>query len=77
MLEAKWYHTGYKPTLEEYLDNAWISVGGPVALVHAYVLTSPMLQDMESLEENIDIVRCSSIILRLADDLGTSTVCEQ
>ncbi|XP_023512338.1 terpene synthase 10-like [Cucurbita pepo subsp. pepo] len=74
MLEAKWYHTGYKPTLEEYLDNAWISVGGPLALVHAYVLTSPMLQDMESLEENIDIVRCSSIILRLADDLGTSTV---
>ncbi|XP_022971751.1 terpene synthase 10-like [Cucurbita maxima] len=74
MFEAKWYHTDYKPTLEEYLDNAWISIGGPVILVHAYVfVTSPMLQDMESLEAHIDIIRCSSIILRLADDLGTST----
>ncbi|CAK9316331.1 unnamed protein product [Citrullus colocynthis] len=30
MLEAKWYYTNYKPTLEEYLDNAWISISGPV-----------------------------------------------
>ncbi|XP_022928006.1 terpene synthase 10-like [Cucurbita moschata] len=74
LLEAKCFHSGYKPTLEEYLDNAWISVGGPVVLVHAYVfVTSPMLKDMESLEEHIDIIRCSSTIVRLADDLATST----
>ncbi|XP_023512351.1 terpene synthase 10-like isoform X2 [Cucurbita pepo subsp. pepo] len=75
ILEARWYHTGYKPTLEEYLDNAWISIGVPLLLVHAYASeTSPMLQDMESLEEHIDIIRCSSIIARLVDDLGTSTI---
>ncbi|XP_022154840.1 terpene synthase 10-like [Momordica charantia] len=75
MLEAKWYHNGYKPTLQEYLDNAWVSISGTVILVHAYVLaTSPMVKDdLESLENNIDIFRWSSTILRLADDLGTSS----
>ncbi|XP_022928103.1 terpene synthase 10-like [Cucurbita moschata] len=74
MLEAKWYHTNYKPTLEEYLDNAWISISGPVILVHAYAfVTSPTLQDMESLVEYADIIYWSSTILRLADDLGTSS----
>ena len=78
MLEARWYHSRYKPTLEEYLDNAWISISGPVILIHAYVfVTSPTLQDMESLVEYADIIRWSSTIVRLADDLGTSSVCEQ
>ena len=64
--------------LEEYLDNAWISISGPVILVHAYAfVTSPTLQDMESLVEYADIIRWSSTILRLANDLGTSSVCKQ
>uniref|UniRef100_A0A9I9DTB3 Terpene synthase 10-like n=1 Tax=Cucumis melo TaxID=3656 RepID=A0A9I9DTB3_CUCME len=74
MLEAKWYHTNYKPTLEEYLDNAWISISGPAILVHAYVfVTSPTLENMESLKQYVDMIRWSSTILRLADDLGTSS----
>ena len=77
MLEAKWYHTNHKPTLEEYLDNAWISISGPVVLIHAYVfVTSPTLENMESLKQYVDMVRWSSTILRLADDLGTSSVSE-
>uniref|UniRef100_A0A9I9DTB7 Terpene synthase 10-like n=1 Tax=Cucumis melo TaxID=3656 RepID=A0A9I9DTB7_CUCME len=35
-IEAKWYYTNYKPTFEEYLENAWISVSGSLLLVHAY-----------------------------------------
>lgn len=79
MMEAKWYHTGYKPTLKEYIENAWISISGPVILVHAYVfVTSPItLKDMESFKQYGDIIRCSSTILRLANDRGTSSVCEQ
>ena len=77
MLEAKWYHTSYKPTLEEYLDNAWISISGTVLLLHTYVfVTSPTLENMESLKQYIDMIRWSSTILRLADDLGTSSVRE-
>ncbi|PPS10156.1 hypothetical protein GOBAR_AA10484 [Gossypium barbadense] len=29
LLEAKWYYTGYTPTLQEYMDNGWISGGKP------------------------------------------------
>ena len=77
MVEATWYHNGYKPTLKEYLDNAWTSISGPVILVHAYVfVTSPTLKDMENLKHYVDLIRYSSTILRLADDLGTSSVHE-
>jgi len=45
-LEAKWYYSGYTPTLQEYLDNAWISVGAPLAIVHAYFYASnPTTED--------------------------------
>ncbi|KAE9465979.1 hypothetical protein C3L33_02096, partial [Rhododendron williamsianum] len=32
--EAKWYYSGYTPTLEEYMSNAWISIGAPTMLTH-------------------------------------------
>ncbi|XP_022159093.1 terpene synthase 10-like [Momordica charantia] len=75
MQEAKWYYIGYKATLQQYLDNAWISISGPVILVHGYVFaTSPIvMDDLESLVEYADIIRWSSTILRLANDLGTSS----
>lgn len=78
MQEAKWYYSGFKPTLQQYLDNAWISISGPVILVHGYVFaTSPIvMDDLESLVEYADIIRWSSTILRLANDLGTSSVCD-
>ncbi|CAL5356722.1 unnamed protein product [Camellia sinensis] len=40
LLEAKWYYNGYTPTFEEYMKNAWISISGPVMLVHAYCFDS-------------------------------------
>ncbi|MBO8589916.1 terpene synthase/cyclase family protein, partial [Staphylococcus aureus] len=36
LVEARWYSNGYKPTLEEYLENAWTSISVTVILVHAY-----------------------------------------
>lgn len=79
MVEVKWYHSGYKPTLQQYLDNAWISSTGPVVLVHAYVLVaSPIIEEkLVCLLEYEDIIRWSSTIVRLANDLETSWVCEQ
>ncbi|KAI3805218.1 hypothetical protein L1987_27395 [Smallanthus sonchifolius] len=75
MVEARWYHGGHKPTLQEYLDNAYVSIGGPVILMHVNCLTSfssteEMLRGMERAE---NIVRYSSLIFRLANDLGTSS----
>ncbi|KAM7500244.1 hypothetical protein LguiA_024658 [Lonicera macranthoides] len=74
LVEAKWYHNGYTPTLEEYLENAWISISAPTILVHAYFFVSnPQSKDaLDCLEKYPNLFRWSSMILRLADDLGTS-----
>ncbi|KAM7522931.1 hypothetical protein LguiA_012833 [Lonicera macranthoides] len=74
LVEAKWYHNGYTPTLEEYLENAWISISAPTILVHAYFFVSnPQSKDaLDCLEKYPNLFRWSSTILRLADDLGTS-----
>ncbi|XP_058751553.1 myrcene synthase, chloroplastic-like isoform X2 [Vicia villosa] len=74
LVEAKWYNSGYKPSLEEYIDNAWISISAPVILIHAYFLIphSFKQEDLVCLEQNPNIIRYSSLILRLANDLGTS-----
>ncbi|KAF5938060.1 hypothetical protein HYC85_025566 [Camellia sinensis] len=57
---AKWYYNGYTPTFEEYMKNAWISISGPVILVHAYCFDSKSVtkEASECLLEN---------------DLGTSS----
>ncbi|KAI3755025.1 hypothetical protein L1987_54818 [Smallanthus sonchifolius] len=75
MVEARWYHGGHKPTLKEYLDNAYVSIGGPIILAHVNCLTTfssteEMLRAMERAE---NIIRYSSLIFRLANDLGTSS----
>ncbi|WCJ22052.1 Myrcene synthase chloroplastic [Euphorbia peplus] len=75
LLEAKWYHSGYIPTLEEYVGNAWISISAPVMLVHGFFLTRDEMtvDSLKCLKAYPEIVRLSSVILRLADDLGTSS----
>ncbi|XP_024964475.1 R-linalool synthase QH1, chloroplastic-like isoform X5 [Cynara cardunculus var. scolymus] len=73
LVEAKWYQSGHTPTLQEYLDNAYISISGPTILMHCYFLTSMIsTQEIQQcLERTDNIVRYSSLILRLVDDLGT------
>ncbi|XP_028771258.1 terpene synthase 10-like [Neltuma alba] len=73
LVEAKWYRSGYQPNLHEYLENAWITSSGSVILVHAYcVLSNSSLLDSVCLEEYYGLIRSSSIILRLVNDLATS-----
>ena len=76
LLEAQWYHAGHTPTLEEYLDNACVSISIPVILTHVKFLTSNSLTEeiLQYKERADNIVRYSSLIFRLADDLGTSSV---
>ncbi|MBA0614698.1 hypothetical protein Godav_014963 [Gossypium davidsonii] len=73
LVEAKWYYSGYIPTLNEYMDNAWISIAVPLVLSH--IFSSLNLATKECLEywkEDSNLIYCSAIIFRLADDLGTS-----
>ncbi|KAL0365215.1 UNVERIFIED_CONTAM: (-)-alpha-terpineol synthase [Sesamum angustifolium] len=73
--EAEWYSRGYTPTLEEYINNACISLTVPLMLSHAYFLvTNPIdMEAVRSLSTYHDIIRYSGTIARLADDLATST----
>nr|QWQ79604.1 TPS46 [Juglans sigillata] len=55
--------------------NAWITITGPNMLVHSFFfVTNPITKEaLDLLEEYPDIIRWIAVIVRLADDLGTST----
>ncbi|GJW85689.1 (E)-beta-ocimene synthase, chloroplastic-like protein [Tanacetum coccineum] len=74
-VEARWTHNKYIPTLEDYLNNAWRSVSGVVILTHGYFLINKETKkDMiESLEKYHELLKWSSTIFRLCNDLGTSS----
>ncbi|OVA10095.1 Terpene synthase [Macleaya cordata] len=50
MVEANWFYNGYTPTLEEYMNNAWISISGPTAQTHAYFLLGDEMTNKDELE---------------------------
>ncbi|KAL8217017.1 hypothetical protein R6Q57_023854 [Mikania cordata] len=75
LLEARWYHSGHTPTLTDYLNNACITIGSPLTLMHIKISTSitstqEILQWFEKFE---NIVHLTALIVRLADDLATSS----
>ncbi|XP_010550150.1 PREDICTED: 1,8-cineole synthase 1, chloroplastic-like [Tarenaya hassleriana] len=75
MVEAKWHKRGYKPTFKEYIENARISIGAPVILIHSYCVLADKIskETIESLvEDRQPVVKGSAIIMRVANDIGTS-----
>ena len=75
-MEAKWYHSGYMPTMEEYIENAWISISTHVVLMHVYICsTNPITKEaMDFLDTYPSFIRHSAMLSRFANDLGTSKV---
>ncbi|XP_057488926.1 (-)-alpha-terpineol synthase-like isoform X3 [Actinidia eriantha] len=75
LVEAKWYYSRYTPSFEEYMNNAWISISASVMLAHSYVLCTNLItyEGLKCVEKYPNLIRCSATILRLADDLATST----
>ncbi|CAI9114756.1 OLC1v1015549C1 [Oldenlandia corymbosa var. corymbosa] len=73
--EARWYYSGYKPTLEEFMEDGWISSASPTMILHTFFcVTNPISKDgLECLDKYPEIVRLSTTIVRYADDLGTSS----
>ncbi|XP_019155652.1 PREDICTED: (-)-alpha-terpineol synthase-like [Ipomoea nil] len=73
--EAKWYASGYTPTFEEYIENAWITISCPLIFVHVFFYVNnvnPAEDSLHCLTDYHEIIRLSSMILRLANDKGTS-----
>ncbi|EYU27851.1 hypothetical protein ABFS82_13G118600 [Erythranthe guttata] len=73
--EAQWFHSGYRPSTNEYINLAWVSITGPLLLFHGYFcITNPInTKDLHFLEQYPGIIRWPATVLRLADDLGTSS----
>ncbi|KAF5472879.1 hypothetical protein F2P56_009547 [Juglans regia] len=76
-VEAKWYTTGYTPSLQEYLSNAWISSSGSLLFAHAFFCLEQKVMKTEEyenfMEKSKDLLYNISVIVRLCNDLGTSS----
>ncbi|KAK1368454.1 (+)-delta-cadinene synthase [Heracleum sosnowskyi] len=75
LVEARWYHGGHQPTMEEYLSNGLVSIAGPIGILYSYICTEDPIkkEEVEFIEGLPDIVRLACEIFRLADDYGTSS----
>ncbi|GER27212.1 terpene synthase [Striga asiatica] len=72
-VEAKWYHKGHSPSLEEYLDNGWKSSSGPLLSVHILLgVGHNITKTMDTLNNNQEIIHYASLIFRLCNDQGTT-----
>ncbi|KAJ0476582.1 putative R-linalool synthase [Helianthus annuus] len=73
--EARWYHSRHTPTLKDYLNNACVTIGSPLTLMYMKILTSVTSTEeiVQWFEESKNIVNHTSLIVRLADDLETSS----
>ncbi|KAL0921626.1 hypothetical protein M5K25_008718 [Dendrobium thyrsiflorum] len=62
LVEAIWYHTGYIPTISEYMENAWITIGAPLFLTTAYCLSEELsIEALNSLESYFDVTLYSGM----------------
>ncbi|XP_019167683.1 PREDICTED: tricyclene synthase EBOS, chloroplastic-like [Ipomoea nil] len=74
LVEATWNSNKVTPSLKDYLENAWVSVSGSVILSHTYFLVTQNIthEALDALQNYNDLLRWSSMIFRLCNDLGTS-----
>lgn len=69
--EANWYHKGYVPTMEEYMEVALVSSGYIMLATTSFVGMGESVtkQAFDWVSSNPLIVKASSVICRLTDDM--------
>ncbi|XP_047331503.1 terpene synthase 10-like [Impatiens glandulifera] len=75
--EVRWFHGGYVPSLEEYLNNGWMSAATAVMAIHGYFFSAcpsyPITEEgLKAVKTYDDIIKWPSMIVRLLNDLRTS-----
>ncbi|XP_074560815.1 monoterpene synthase 7, chloroplastic-like [Curcuma longa] len=72
--EAKWFHHGQTPKLQEYLENGWVSISHPILLFNAYCASRDLTGEaLKNYPSYYAITHSSGTLFRLYDDMGTST----
>ncbi|XP_074560496.1 monoterpene synthase 8, chloroplastic-like [Curcuma longa] len=73
LVEAKWYHKGHTPKLDEYLENGRMSISSNVMVTYAYCMAPELTKhDLERFSDYPAIMLPKSRLARLYDDLATS-----
>ncbi|MED6183503.1 hypothetical protein PIB30_038432 [Stylosanthes scabra] len=72
--EAKWSNKKVVPGLKEYLENGSVSCSGGVFLIHSFFLLNQEITEpaLHSLNNYHDLLRSSSTVFRISNDLATS-----
>ncbi|KAL8227103.1 hypothetical protein R6Q57_016935 [Mikania cordata] len=75
MIEARWFNSGYTPTLNEFLENASMSIAVNPIIKHAYLLTLTNVSKdtLQQIERADNFIRNTCLIVRLTNDMGTSS----
>nr|QQY00626.1 (-)-beta-pinene synthase [Chrysanthemum indicum] len=75
IIEARWFNDGYTPSFEEFIKNAYISIGIVPIIKHAYLLTLPNVTEeaLKRIKRAENLIRYACIIVRLTNDMGTSS----
>ncbi|WCJ37692.1 Isoprene synthase chloroplastic [Euphorbia peplus] len=76
--EAEWRHEKKIPSFDEYLENGCVSVSGIVFIIHAYchclmIHNNSNPAAIHCLLNHHELLRTSSLIFRLCNDLATSS----
>ncbi|KAM7468985.1 hypothetical protein LguiA_007168 [Lonicera macranthoides] len=71
--EAKWYNEGYVPTVEEYMKIALVSISYKMLAITSFVGMGKSItkQAFDWVSNNPLIVKASSVIARLMDDMAS------
>ncbi|KAL8245272.1 hypothetical protein R6Q59_011530 [Mikania micrantha] len=75
LVEARWYHSRHTPTLTDYLNNACVTIGCPLTFMHIKISTSitSTQEILQWFQQSENIGHHTALIVRLADDLATSS----
>ncbi|KAJ3674865.1 hypothetical protein LUZ60_005481 [Juncus effusus] len=73
LTEAKWHYGATIPSLNDYLENGWMSSSGPLMLHHSFTLMGEkeIAQALSNQEKYSSLVRSCSMIFRLCNDSAT------
>ncbi|KAL6315655.1 hypothetical protein AAG906_004826 [Vitis piasezkii] len=73
LVQAKWFHGKYIPTIEEYMGIAMVTVGVPPLTIMSFIgmRETATKEVFDWVQQNPKIVRAASTVMRLMDDMAS------